>query len=453
MTDVQVNSVLDGHFDRARGLLYDYQRDAVACPARFTRSVWSRQTGKSHGFSFRRIVRGLARRKDQIFLSASQAQSNELVGKARMHLEAMKIICDYHEQELFDEAGTQFTQRILTLPLGVRIIALPANPATIRGYTGDVLADEFAMHKHDREIWAAAFAIATRGRGEIDVCSTPQGRQNMFYRLGANEAFHQSTVTIYDAIAGGLPDVDAEELRVGLGDEELFRQEYLCEFLDEATAFIPFEWIGRAEDLACDYELSLDLLADWPTDVYVGIDIGRKRDLTVVWAFEQDGEVFKSLGLLEMRGVKFREQFERISAVLKNRCVRRCAIDSTGLGMQLAEDLADRFGSWKVEPCPFTPKLKEAAAGALRVKFDDGTIRIPIDAKLRNDLHSIRKVVTAAGNVRLDAPREEGSHADRFWAAALACHAASDAVGPIECQSGGAARTRDLVPAGRGRAW
>ena len=35
--------------------------------------------------------------------------------------------------------------------------------------------------------------------------------------------------------------------------------------------------------------------------------------------------------------------------------------------------------------------------------------------------------MTAANNIRLDADRDERGHADRFWALALACHAAEDA--------------------------
>ena len=73
----------------------------------------------------------------------------------------------------------------------------------------------------------------------------------------------------------------------------------------------------------------------------------------------------------------------------------------------------------------FTAALKAQIASELRIKFTDKLIAIPVDDKIRNDLHSIRKLVTSAGNIRLDAPREEGSHADRFWAAALAASAAS----------------------------
>ena len=47
-----------------------------------------------------------------------------------------------------------------------RIIGLPADPQTARGFTGDVLLDEFAMHAFDREIWAAMFPTAHRGRSD-----------------------------------------------------------------------------------------------------------------------------------------------------------------------------------------------------------------------------------------------------------------------------------------------
>ena len=40
--------------------------------------------------------------------------------------------------------------------------------------------------------------------------------------------------------------------------------------------------------------------------------------------------------------------------------------------------------------------------------------------------------MTESGHMRLAAPRLAGSHADRFWAAALAVHAAEEAVGRAE---------------------
>jgi phage FluMu gp28-like protein len=51
---------------------------------------------------------------------------------------------------------------------------------------------------------------------------------------------------------------------------------------------------------------------------------------------------------------------------------------------------------------------------------------MPAEADVREDLHSLRKVVTAANNIRLDADRDERGHADRFWALALVNHAADN---------------------------
>ncbi|OJT95189.1 MAG: hypothetical protein BGN83_07550 [Rhizobium sp. 63-7] len=44
--------------------------------------------------------------------------------------------------------------------------------------------------------------------------------------------------------------------------------------------------------------------------------------------------------------------------------------------------------------------------------------------RIRADLRSVTKQVTAAGNIRFTAERTPDGHADHFWALALAIHAA-----------------------------
>jgi phage FluMu gp28-like protein len=166
------------------------------------------------------------------------------------------------------------------------------------------------------------------------------------------------------------------------------------------------------------------------------MDIGRRKDLTVIWALAVDLRMFTSLGLIEIKNTSFREQFDVLSQVLSCPRVRRCAIDASGLGMELAENAVRDFGDHKVEACTLSGPFKEQAGSIMRNKFADKLVRIPVDERIRNDLHSVRKIVTNAGNVRLEAPREEGSHADRFWALALACYAGSAPMGRIECTLG-----------------
>ncbi len=418
-------------------VLLPYQREVVLSDARFGWHCWSRQTGKSFGLTFRRIVRGIARKRNQLILSAGGRQSREVIMKAKQHCQGLDLAFKYSEREagMFD--GAKYNQYEIDLPeAGIRIIGLPANPETARGFTGDVFLDEFAMHAYDREIWGAMFPSVMRGGGELDVASTPRGKLNKFYELADNSQFAHNTLTINDAVEQGLTGIDVEELREAMGDELLYRQEFLCEFVDEASAFITLDMIRACEDEACPRTLDLKELAEHKGDVLVGVDIGRHHDLTVIWALEAVGEQLRTLGLIELKAKPFREQFETLSKVLKCRAVRKCAIDNSGLGMQLAEDLVFAFGANRVEPHTFSANVKEALGAKLRVKMEGQLLTIPVDRLIRQDLHSVEKSVTIDGHVRLRATRKEGSHADRFWALALAVFVAADNVGPVEAMFG-----------------
>ena len=69
--------------------------------------------------------------------------------------------------------------------------------------------------------------------------------------------------------------------------------------------------------------------------------------------------------------------------------------------------------------------------------MEDRGVRIPDDPAIRADLRKVQKVTTAAGNIRFVAESTPDGHADRFWALALAIHAASDPAAPIENHSSG----------------
>lgn len=418
--------------------LLDYQRKDIESSARFQWNCWARQTGKSFTKSLRRILRGLSRHRNQIFLSAGERQSRELMEKARQHCQALKIAADYCGLRSFAELNVK--QLEIKLPGGVRIIGLPANPQTARGFTGDVFLDEFAMHSADREIWAAMFPTLLRGDGELDVASTPKGRSNMFHELRDNPRFATSTITLPDAIAQGLR-VDLDEIRSAMGDEELYRQEFLCEFLDEAAAFLTYEQIAGCTDPQLTAVSSVTYLASETRELFVGVDVGRLRDLTVIWVLASNHQItispnhqipYITVALIELANTTFRAQFDLLCELLALRNVRRCCVDAGGIGMQLAEQLVEQFGGHRVSPITFTPALKSQLAGGLRIAIENRAIRIPADERIRNDWHSVERTVSESGQFRLSAPRREGSHADRFWAAALALHAADGGSGIIE---------------------
>jgi phage FluMu gp28-like protein len=184
-----------------------------------------------------------------------------------------------------------------------------------------------------------------------------------------------------------------------------------------------------------------------PRDLYLGIDIGRKRDLTIAWLFEKVGDVLWSRVLLALKGMSFDQQErvicdliegERLSSVVsgplprttdhgpRTAVVRRVCVDQSGIGMMLAERLVQKYGA-VVEPVTFTALVKERLAPLVKQAFEDRTVRIPDSREVRADLNSVKRFVTPAGNVRFDAEHTDRGHADRFWALAQVISAATEA--------------------------
>jgi phage FluMu gp28-like protein len=124
---------------------------------------------------------------------------------------------------------------------------------------------------------------------------------------------------------------------------------------------------------------------------------------------------------MEMPRATFAEQ----QAALRNifPLCRRGAIDSTGMGSAIAERVQEEFPG-RIEPVTFTAGRKQAMAIRMKRHFEERTLRIPDDRNLRRDVAAVKRVITSAGNIRFDAERTSDGHADRFWALALALHAA-----------------------------
>ena len=328
---------------------------------------------------------------------------------------------------------------------GTKIHALSSNPKAFRSKGGKVILDEFAFHKNAAELWKAARPCITWGF-PLRILSTHNGQNCLYYKFidqitktKLNWSHHK--VPIQQAVEEGLVDKIykrkttqqerenwIEEQRQDCFDEYTWLQEYCCVAIDEACAFLPYDLIA-----ICEKQDILKSLDEITNDLYVGIDIGRKKDLTVIWCLErfENTKYTRKVEILEK--TPFHIQYEIISNILKHPKLRRCCIDSTGLGMQIAETAQRQFGEYRIEPVMFTNKSKEEMAYNLRTNFEDKSIFIPSEHEIREDLHSIRRITTKAGNIRFDAESSEvNGHADRFWALALALIACSVPYSPID---------------------
>ena len=169
------------------------------------------------------------------------------------------------------------------------------------------------------------------------------------------------------------------------------------------------------------------VLADDVTDIKVtdarlvaGFDVGRTRDRSELALFEdRDGRMVCRL-LRRYDQVPFSEQEAELRRLLEHLPVARLSIDRSGIGMNLAENLARDYP--QVVPEAFTNDSKERWATDLKILLQRKDIVLPRDRELVGQLHSIKRRVLASGKVSFDAERTtRGGHADRFWAIALAC--------------------------------
>lgn len=384
-----------------------------------------RQSGYSFAVSLEVVLNAIEQRTTWVLLSRGERQSRELMEKCQLHARAIGYALDVLESEFrIDDGDIKVLE--IRFPNGSKILGLPANPDTARGFSGNVVLDEFAFHKDSRAIWRALFPVITRGY-KIRVISTPQGKNNKFYDLWTDTSgrWSKHEIDIYQAVAEGL-EVDIDELRAGIESDEDWAQEFECQFLDEATALLTYDLITACEADTATIQWP-EYWVEPPGQLYLGMDIGRKRDLSVIWLDELVGDVMWTRAVVEMKRTRFREQRDVLYEFLRMPNLVRACIDATGIGAQLAEEAQEDFGRYRVEAVEFSNAVKGDLAVTMLRTFEDRRTRIPVDSRIRADLHKVRKMTTAAGNVRYDSERDQDGHADRFWAKALALHAAGTA--------------------------
>jgi len=425
--------------------LTGYQREWLRDSSQYKLAVKSRQIGFTFATTLEIALDCVNNGgKRWRIISRTQDTAKEAIREVKKHLQAMRPAeIEERPTDLFWE-GMRISSFVITLPNGSEIQALTAHPDAGRGFPGSFFLDEFGFHRESKELWKGAFPNTMRGHRLI-VCSTPHYQQGMYYDLarqldmvggrtfeGARQMgiWSRHWIDIHAAAPQlaeiGVP-VNVDALRQGAGDEETWNQEFCCQFLSAAEMWIGLELIAGARHPQA--------VTTWDPErpvegtLFVGGDIGRKRDATQIWIDEVIGTTAWLRGLITMLRTPFEQQFQTLCTVIEHPKVRRACLDASGLGMQLVEQLQAKFGTGKVEGVTFTREIKEKMAVLVRRRMEEKLDRIPENApQIERDFAAIKRETTASGNLRFDADRTENSHADIFWAKALADLAADSGV-------------------------
>lgn len=270
----------------------------------------------------------------------------------------------------------------------------------------DVVFDEYS--EMDERIWTAIIQPVLReNKGTATFIFTPKGKNHSWKLLQMAkddpENWYVSVKSVKDTEA--LTEQDIEEAKRNT-PEDLFNQEYMCEFLDGAGAF--FRRIKESLHVTPPK-------AD-PTRRYqMGVDLAKYQDYTVLTVL--DLNTFQVVEQERFNQIDYTLQKSKIEAMYLRYFKPLIYMDSTGVGEPIYDDLCKR--GLRVEPFKFTEQSRKDLLTNLQLLLEQGKIKIPEDETLINELQSFQYTLKEGGKVKIQVP--DGLHDDMVFSLALAC--------------------------------
>jgi phage FluMu gp28-like protein len=458
-------------------LLLPYQQTWVDDHARWKFGLMARQVGKDFASGFEGVAdcalaEADGRKIDWLIAAPSERQSLEALQKWKEWAEMFHIAIAESEETRESGGESLLKAASITFPRGSRVIAVPGKPETVRGFSANVLMTEFAFFEQPEATWKALLPSVTnakRGIKKVRLITTPNGignkahdiwvknysphpalrRQNGLGSAGVSPAaigvppiafsgpngetpfgatgtvalpgssdgrrmWSCHFVDIQRAVDEGLP-LNIAEIKAAFDDPEGWAQEFECQFLDVQATLLPYDLIAPCESVEATASVPPEFWqAASPNPLFMGIDFGRRHDLTVAWTLRQVGDVQQTVEVLELSRTPTPEQVEWLRPRLRQ--VRRVCLDYTGAGMGLGDFLVKEFGEYdytrhkfgKIELCHFTNTLKLEMFSKLRMAFEKRGVRVPVNRVIREDLHSVNRVSSPTGQITYRAPAQCG---------------------------------------------
>lgn len=412
---------------------------------------WARQIGKSFVLASWAVYRLLTKPGRLVtVLSNSKDNGIEFMQKVREVCALAHVAFEMEDlsaDEFFE--NMQIECRIKVGGKIGRIKVLAANPRTARGFSGDLILDEFAFHEDSVKIWDAAEPIISSNPDfQCRIASTGNGRFNMFYQMVAGaagaaskenpaglaesangylvsrvarSAAHKLGQKIYDPKS--RKEITPEEARKKSLDKASYDQNYELAFNDENTTLLTHELIssceysdrigelGEPEYFVCDQEWEPDALAFLSRcagPLFLGQDVGRNRDISVQAVGEKIGGIIFVRGLLRMANMRLPAQKEQLGLIARLPNFGGGLIDMTGIGLGLVEFAQDAFGYYRFAGLHFASKEQRDPTQARIAAHKQKTTKSkhPADTALVTELMAI-DMLESFSDRAIRIPREQ----------------------------------------------
>lgn len=272
-----------------------------------------------------------------------------------------------------------------------------------------MVIDEAAMIEDN--IWSDILRpMLADTNGKAIIISTPKSL-NWFYRLytrGEDPLYPDYQSFTFPTSANPyIRSSEIEEVRQSL-PEDVFRQEFLAEFLEgSGTVFR-----NIYECIKADEDVGNKVL---PGRQYViGFDIAKHQDYSVIIVL--DAVTNHLVHFDRFNRIDYSVQVQRVADIAQTYNNAKIIVDSTGLGDPILENIK-KMGL-DAEGYLFTNRSKQQLIEHLAVQLERGDVTYPDIKVLINELLAYEYEISRAGNMKYNAPN--GQHDDCVIALALA---------------------------------
>ncbi|EGP1371044.1 terminase [Salmonella enterica] len=422
--------------------LYGFQKTLRANKHRRRRNLLkARQIGATWYFAFEAFEDAVLTGDTQIFLSASKRQA--LVFRTYI----AKIAMEYF--------GIPIKGDPIRLSNLAEIFFLATNSNTAQSNSGHLYIDEYMWIPKFSTLNTVSSAMTTRKKWRMTWFSTPSAKTHEGYLLWSGESWRKGNaarkdvefpsfdeyrdggrecpdgvwryvVTIEDAVAGGIDDIDIDELRETYGKAD-FDMLYMCVFVDDKDSIFTFSQLLKCgvdvatwEDFHPDEEHPFG-----NREVWGGFDPARTGDtatFVVIGVPIVAVERYRVLEVFRWKGLSLVWMSEQIRTIKSRYNMTYIGIDVTGMGIGVFE-MVQGFARREAKAIHYSVESKNRLVMKMLDVVDTNRIEWNEEQKeIATAFLQVKKTTTASGNAMTfvaDRSNENG-HADVFFAIAHA---------------------------------
>jgi len=244
--------------------LWDFQKEMLMQfhTNRFNIAKLSRQVGKSTVSCAYCLHYAIFNPEKTVAVLANKGSiAREMLGRITKMLENLPF---------FLQPGTKILNKgSIEFSNGSSVIAASTSSSSIRGLSISLLVlDEFAFVQNSEEFYTSTYPVISSGKeSKVIITSTPNGMNNMFYKIwqkaATGESGYKAFTVTWDAVPGR--DEAWKEETIKNTSPEQFKQEYECQFIGSTSTLV-------------DANIIMGMISRQPVDVIWDTNIYEKPE-------------------------------------------------------------------------------------------------------------------------------------------------------------------------------